>query len=142
MLNGQIRAAVQWLTERADNSGVLDISTCTNDGPKTLLDVLKDKHPDPAQSSAKAFLSCSELPPLIDVDITGSHVEKVAWQIQGSAGLGGSTVSHWQDFLLRYGAHSAKLRNAVAELASHLADSIVEWSDIRALMSSCLVCTG
>eukprot|EP00731_Ephydatia_muelleri_P014402 Em0008g122a len=37
---------------------------------------LKKNNPDPAQSSAKAFLSCSELSPLIDVDITGSHVEK------------------------------------------------------------------
>ena len=139
MLKGQVRAAVRWLTERADKGGVLDISTYTNDGPKTVLDVLKEKHPDPAQSSAEAFLSCSELSPLIDVDITGSHVEKVARQIQGSAGPGGSTASHWQDFLLRYGAHSAKLRDAVAELARHLANSIVEWSDIRALMSSRLI---
>ena len=42
-------------------------------------------------------------------------------------------------FLLRYGAHSAKLRDAIAELARHLANSIVEWSDIRALMSSRLI---
>ena len=80
--------------KRADKGGVLDISTYTNDGPKTVLDVLKEKHPDPAKSSAEAFLSCSELPPLIDVDITGSHVEKVARQIQGSAGPGGSIASH------------------------------------------------
>ena len=130
---------VRDLAERADKGGVLDISTYTNNGPKTVLDVLKEKHPDPAQSSAEAFLSCSELSPLIDVDITGSHVEKVARQIQGSAGPGGSTASHWQDFLLRYGAHGAKLRDAVAELARHLAYSIVEWSDIRALMSSRLI---
>ena len=40
MLKGQVRAAVRWLTERADKGGVLDISTYTNDGPKTVLDVL------------------------------------------------------------------------------------------------------
>ncbi|KAL5484235.1 hypothetical protein EMCRGX_G020696 [Ephydatia muelleri] len=131
MLKGHVRAAVRWLTERADKGGVLDISTYTNDGPKTVLDVLKEKHPDPAQSSAEVFLSCSELSPLIDVDITGSHVEKVARQIQGSAGPGGSTVSHWQGFLLCYGPHSAKLRDAVAELARHLANSIVEWRILR-----------
>ena len=140
MLKGQVRhAAVRWLTERADKGGVLYISTFTNDGPKTVLDVLKEKHPDPAQSSAEAFLSCSELPPLIDVDITDSHVEKATLQIQGSAGPGGSTASHWQHFLLCYEAHSAKLHDAVAELSRYLANSIVEWSDIRALMSSCLV---
>ena len=59
--------------------------------------------------------------------------EKAARQIQSTAGPGRSTASHWQDFLLCYGAHSAKLRDAIS---GRLANSIVKWSDIRALMSS------
>ena len=62
----------------------------------------------------------------------------MARQILGSAGPGGTTAGHWKDFLLHYGAHSAKLRDALAGLARCLANSIVEWSDIKALMSSCL----
>ena len=79
------------------------------------------KHPDPPKSSIHSFLPCSELPPLLDVDLTSSHIEKVAQQIQGSAGPGGFTASHWKDSLLHYGAHSAKLRDALAELARCLA---------------------
>ena len=45
----------------------------------------------------------------------------------------------WQDYLLRYGSHSAQLRDEVAALARHLTNNIVEWSHIRALMSSRLV---
>ncbi|KAL5491070.1 hypothetical protein EMCRGX_G016288 [Ephydatia muelleri] len=83
-------------------------------------------------------VSCteSELPPLSEVDLTSSHIEKVTRQIQGSAGPGGTDAGHWKDFLLHYGAHSARLRDSLAELARRLASSIVEWSDIKALMSS------
>ena len=101
---------------------------------KTVFNVLKEKHPDPSRSAVHSFLPCSELSPLSEVDLTSSHVEKVARQIQGSAGPGGTNAGHWKGFLLHYGAHSAKLRDALAELARRLANSIVEWSGIKALM--------
>ena len=84
-------------------------------------------------------MACDTLPPLIDVDITGGHVEKVARRIQGGAGPGGSDASQWQNYLLRYGAHSAKLRDAMAELARKIAHNVVKWVDICALMSSRLI---
>ena len=56
-------------------------------------------------------------PPMADVDVTAAHVEKVARQIKGGAGPGGTLATHWQDFLLRYGAHSERLKDAIAELA-------------------------
>ena len=40
---------------------------------------------------------------------------------------------------MRYGAHSECLRNAVAALAHQLANSIVPWDDIRALISNRLI---
>ena len=84
-------------------------------------------------------MACDTLPPLIDVNITGGHVEKVARHIQGGAGPGGSDASQWQNYLLRYGAHSAKLRDAMAELARKIANNVVNWVDICALMSSHLI---
>ena len=69
------------------------------------------------QLHEKAFLHCDELTPMADVDVIAKHVEKVARQIKGGAGPGVSLAMHWQDFLLRYGAHSERLRDGIAELA-------------------------
>ena len=100
---------------------------------------MKEKHPEPSQSCPQAFLPSSNLPTLTDLDITSAHIATAAKRIEGSAGPGGSTATHWQAFLLHYGTHSAKLRDAVAELARRLSNTIVDWKDIRALMSSHLI---
>ena len=137
MLRGQVRSAVRWMTERLSSTsgGVLHPSAPAGTAGKTVLEVLKEKHPEPREAIERAFLSCDELPPLVDVDITAAHVEKVARQIQGSAGPGGTMALQWQRFLLGYGAHSERLRDAVAELTRCLANNIVEWDNISALMA-------
>lgn len=117
----------------------MDPSTQLHTSSKNVLDILKEKHPDPREASEKAYIPCDDLPPLVDVDVTAAHVERVAHSIQGGAGPGGTMAIHWQDFLLRYGAHSERLRVAVAELARRLANTVVEWDDIRALMASRLL---
>ena len=105
----------------------------------SVLDVLREKHPEPGVNDESAFMPCDVLPPLLDLDITADYVERVAHQIQRSAGPGGSTALQWHGYLLQYGLSSARLRDAVAMLARHLANGIVEWESIRALMSSRLI---
>ncbi|KAL5477586.1 hypothetical protein EMCRGX_G024400 [Ephydatia muelleri] len=100
---------------------------------------MKEKHPEPSQSYPQAFLLSTHLPTLTDLDITSAHIATAANRIKGSAGPGGSTATHWQAFLLHNGTHSAKLRDTVAVLARCLSNTIVDWKDIRALMSSCLI---
>ena len=133
MLRGQVHSAVRWMTERASSEGILHPSSPVHDSGKTVLDVLKEKHPQPRAAAERAFLSCDDLPPLVAV---GAHVERVARLIQGGAGPGGTMATHWQDFLLRYGVHSERLRDAMAELARRLANNIVAWDEILALMAS------
>ena len=41
--------------------------------------------------------------------------------------------------MLRYGAHSARLRDAVAALARRLANSVTPWNDVCALVSNRLI---
>ena len=93
MLRGQVRSAVRWMTERSSSGGILDPSTPVDTHGKTVLDVLKEKHPEPREATEKAFLLCEDLKPLVDVDLTAAHVEKVARLIQGCVGPGG-TMGH------------------------------------------------
>ena len=137
MLRGDIRSAVRWLTDQACSGGVLVPSQLVNG--KSVAHILQEKHPEASQSGTRAFMPCDELPPLVDVDITGSHIENAARRICGSSGPGGSTAAQWQCYLLRFGSSSGTLRDAVAELVRCLANGIVEWAQIKALMSCRLI---
>ena len=45
----------------------------------------------------------------------------------------------WQDFLLRYGASSEKLHKSVARLTLHMANNVMNWPKILALIASQLI---
>ena len=85
--------------------------------------MLKLKHPDQADTHSDAFIQCDELPTLIDITITESHIHKVAHKLSGSAGPSGIDSTHWQAFLLKYGNHSKELREALTELTERQANS-------------------
>ena len=116
------------------------------DNSTSILDVLKNKHPLPYVSVERALLPCDDLLHIIDVDITEAQEEKVAREIQGGPGPGGSMTTMWQGCLLWSGVHSAELSDSIAKLARQLANLIILQNDIHALMASCLMaldeCSG
>ena len=79
------------------------------------------------------------MPELENIEVTGSMMHKAAFAIQGGAGSGDCTVTHWQDALLRYGTCSDRLREAVASLIHLMANSIVLWGSIKALLANRLI---
>jgi hypothetical protein len=145
MLQGRVKAAVRWLCEKS-SSHVLKpsdmVEVKTNEGNLTnvsVLEVLRNKHPDPQVPSSKFFLQQDTLPAFSDLDVTGAHIHFIASRIQGGAGPGGCDANMWHDVLLRYGAHSERLRDSVASLVRRLANNIVPWSDIRGFLSCRLI---
>ena len=136
MLCGRVRAAVHWATERTK---VIVLSPSdTVEGSTTVIDVLHQKHPVPRPPGSASLLR-SDLLPQFEDEITGGHILCAARKIQGGAGPSGCDACHWQDALLRYGAHSARLHDAVAALTRRLASSITPWNDICALVSNRLI---
>jgi len=70
---------------------------------------------------------------LVDVDITGSHIEKAARSFTGGAGPSGVDGDQLSAMLLNYGSHSTDLREAFALSTRRLANSVVEWKELRAM---------
>ena len=139
MLEGIVRAAVCWLTERS-GGGVLRPSDSTTIGGTsiTVLEALGFKHPDPCTPPDWVLPSMDKLPFFEDSEITGTHILSIAHQLQSGAGPGGCDASHWRDVLLRHGTSSARLHDSVAGLCC-LCNSIVPWDGIRALVASRLI---
>ena len=76
---------------------------------------------------------------MVELDVCGGHIQMVARWLRGGACPGGSDSTTWQDWLLRYGAHSEHLWDAVARLTRVVANSLMPFNFIRALISSRLV---
>ena len=92
-------------------------------GGANVLEILHKKHPAARPPVSARLVNLDQLPLFEDVQITGCHILHSARRIQGGAGPGGCDACHWRDALLRYGAHSEQLRDAVAALARRLANS-------------------
>ena len=87
MLEGNVHAAVHWVTERA-GGGLLRPTDSIDYNhlqfgmvSKTVLDVLHLKHPDPSIPPASILLSLDYLPYLEDFEITGTHIQSVVCQL-------------------------------------------------------------
>jgi hypothetical protein len=138
VLQGKLRAAVRWLTER-EKGGVLlpdDLDSKTNE---PVIDVLRSKHPDARVPDVSVLEAYEILPDLQDVDITEETVEQVARRLSGSAGPGGTDSAAVQHWLLRFGGASQQLRKAVAEFTDWMANTPPPWASYRALRAGRLV---
>ena len=59
--------------------------------------------------------------------------------MHGGGGPSGTDSEHWKDAFLRFGGHSSALRDEVAALITKIANEIIPWNQIRALMSVRLI---
>ena len=100
MWSGKVREATRFITQKMESGGVMmPNEDAIKPAGKTVLEVLKMKHPNQADPHPDAFIDCDDLPALIDVTVTESHVQKTAHKLSGSAGLSGTDSDHWQSWL-------------------------------------------
>ena len=93
MLEGNVHAAVHWVTERVGGGFLLPTDSIDYNHPqlrvvsKTVLDMLHLRYPNPSVPPVSILQSFDNFPYLDDVDKTGTHTQSVACGLQGSADL-------------------------------------------------------
>ncbi len=142
VLSGRLRKAVRNLTNR-DQGGVMDPhDLCTKTG-RPVLEVLQSKHPAPRPTDIhedNSFEKYSTPPPTaIPLDVSADHVEKIASRLSGAAGVDGIDGVELRNWLLRFGEHSLRLRQAMADTVAWLANTHPPWAAYRALAACRLV---
>ena len=106
VLQGKIREALRFLTNRSESGGLLK----PHDAGKGKT-VLESKHPPQSEAVPEAFI-VADLPTLVDVDVTESHIVKTAKHLSGGAGISALDASQWQVLLLKHGgARRASIGN-------------------------------
>lgn len=141
MLQGKIRAAVCWFTERSKGS-VLNpndkviVSVEGNNESVSVVEALRSKHPHSHPPHSSTLLISDNLPHFEDVEVTGTHIGLIARRIQGSAGPGGCDSCHWQYALLRFGSHIVGNCDAIANLSRQLTNATIDWNRIQALLAN------
>ena len=143
MLLGKVKVAVRWMSEHPHRNvlkptDTMDVMNSEAVTQKVSVLSLSDKHPDSVILSRSALVEFDDLPALESVEITGNIIQKSGSAIQGSAEPGGCDANHWQDVLLRYGAHSTSLCDSAA-LARRLCNGLVPWKEISCLMANRLI---
>jgi len=111
------------------------------------LEILQEKHPelqDPpihkGEGSEGVFESYEEgAPAVVPVTISKTTVEKVATQLSGAAGLGGTDAVNLKNWLLRFSAESKAFREEMAQWTEWLTNHSPPWPAYRALMACRLV---
>ena len=125
-----------WRSLLHPNDEVIDSTTKTR---KLVIELLKEKHHVAKQSKEEARIQVDSLPELETLTITSSSIEKLARSMHGGAGPSGTDSEHWKDAFLRVGGQSLALRDEVAALITKIANEIIPWNQIRALMSGRLI---
>ena len=139
LLQGKIRDATNYVLNSTRKGGKLEPESID---PKTGLEVktvLEMKHPPSSEPSNVAMKEYDNLPTLMDVEISEETVLTVAKRLKGSGGPGGTDYAAMQNWLLRYRHISKQLLKAIYTLMNWIANNIVPFKAIRALVANRLV---
>ena len=140
---GEVRRACRFIAER-ETGGVLQPTDLdTKSGDKTVADVLEELHPapDPEHRHTAHFPNYvnKSLPNFVPLALSHTVIKQVASRLHGAAGLGGTDAPTLKSWLLRHRKASDNLCSALARLTTWVANQLVPWAAIRALMSNRLV---
>ena len=138
MMEGQVWGAVRLVTDRT-GGGTLDPADKAQgvNGPLGKSVLKRYRRSNVLSSVPPTRLPSSNVRPCHCWNTSTSlpHTQIVARRLFGSAGPSGTSSEQWRSFLLRFGAASSRLREAIASSTRRHANEIVPWNDMRAFLA-------
>ena len=139
VLQGKLRTAVRWITDRETGGVLQPAERYTNTGER-VMEVLHTKHLEalpPTVASLDLYPDCPL--EIVLVDITNNTLTSVVGRLSGGDGPGGTDSVRLQNWLLRFGAASGELRLIVTYFTEWLSNGQPTWYAYRAIMSGRLI---
>ena len=145
MLAGKTKAALRLLSEEGRGSVLPAHQHIDPDDPcsKSVLQVLKEKHPPPGDVLQEALLSQSsnvaESHPVLFDNITSDTIRRAALRSGGSAGPSGLDAAAWQRMCTSFKGSSTELCAALALFARRISTQCVDFRDLAAYTNCRLI---
>ncbi len=134
VLGGKIRAAVRMVTNRG-TGGPYRPNNLDSKSGCPVIDVLWEKHLDcvvPLEEDFDAYPNAANLLNTMPVYCYEECIAKAATRLSGSAGPCGVDAKMLKHWLLCHGAHSEKLREAMADWVDWLSNGLPPYTAYRA----------
>jgi hypothetical protein len=134
VLGGKVRAAVRMVTDRGTGGPYCPNNFDSKSGCP-VIDVLREKHPDcvvPLEEDFDTYPNAANLLDTMPVYCYEECIAKAATRLSGSAGPCGIDAEMLKHWLLCHGAHSEKLREAMADWINWLSNSLPPYAAYRA----------
>ena len=113
VLKGKIRTAVRFMTLRGAEGVLLPDNIDAKSG-RPVVNVLQEKHLAPIASDVGVLEEYDVVLEFVPIDITENAFKQVSGRLTGAADPGGIDAAGLQQWLLRFGVASQRLRRAVA----------------------------
>ena len=135
VLGGKVRAAVRMVTNRG-TGGPYRPNDLDSKSGRPVINVLWEKHPEsvvPSEWDFDAYPDAADLLDTMPVYCFEECVAKAAARLSGGAGPCGVEAEMLKHWLLRYGAHSELLREAMAKWVDWLSNGSPPYAAYRAV---------
>eukprot|EP00956_Cyclotella_meneghiniana_P031787 scaffold84827_cov23-Cyclotella_meneghiniana.AAC.1 len=138
VLDGKLRAAVRFATERGTGGPRRPDEYCSKSGQR-ILDVLKEKHPSicvdeaDADGNVPGFDQYGATPVCVPHASDEYNISVAGGRIHGGAGPSGVDAMLLKHMLLRFGTASLNLRVELALWSEWLSNESPPWAAIRAI---------
>ena len=139
VFEGKIHSALRFLSDN-HGCGVMDLSKFVDEkNDRTVLDVLREKHPCVGAVCPEALVTTSDKPveshPVLFERLTGSAIRSAALRTQGTAGPSGIDAAGWRQMYTAFHPDSADLCAAIAAAGRRLCNEFVDPKPLSTLLA-------